>query len=274
MALKDAAPFAVAAWPFDEDFTDQVGDNDLAENNGPIALVPGKLGNAADFESSSSQFLSIADNDDVSMGDFDWMIRAWVNAETVISNASNIISKGSDVRLGVQIGRFSFVAGGVSIIHVAAGTVSPGTWYLLHAWHDSTNSIVGISVNVIVATASAGAVNENDSDLVIGSSWDGLIDDPLIMKDRFLDSDEIDEDINNGDGVPFANWKPPVPPDPYRPLKVEFSGTLHIRISEADELRSRVESEPTRSARTESSDELRKRVESVPTRRRRPGRAT
>lgn len=228
MALSDATAYAVAHWTLDESSgtrADSVGSNDLADYN-TVGVGTGKFGNAADFEASNSEYLYVTDNSDVSVGNTDWMFRAWVQLESIPSfpiiaskgwptpsaDAEFALfyrtSGGDGFELAVNIGTDSATAIKVSM------TASTGTWYLIHAWHDATNDILGISVNAGTPTTTSytAGVNDGTSNFVLGASpaqtlyWDGLIDDAVILKGYILDATERTADYNSGTGVAFADW--------------------------------------------------------------------
>src|SRR3990167_7395409 len=74
----------ISWWSLDEasgQRNDSHGSNHLTDNN-TVLSAAGKVGNAADFEKSNSEFLSIADNPNLSTGDIDFTIAIWVKPET------------------------------------------------------------------------------------------------------------------------------------------------------------------------------------------------
>jgi len=229
MALADAVPFAVAHWSLDEASgtrVDSVGANDLTDNN-TVGTAAGKFGNAADFESGSSESLSRTDNVDLSVGDIEWMIRCWVNLESepgemaivgkcVLGDTNNI-----DYRLrytGANGFDFFVTPDGVFGNRTTVSTgdigVTTGTWYLIHCWHDPVANEIGIAVNGGAAVTQAHSTGVFDGtgvftlgDLLgFGQFWDGLIDDVVILKGYILDATERTEDYAGGAGVAFEDW--------------------------------------------------------------------
>jgi hypothetical protein len=223
MALSDAAPFAVAAWTLDETSStrvDQVGANDLAEVNG-VASTTGKFSNAALFDSTSSEALTIADNTDLSAGDIKFLLRAWVSIENKdVSRA--IIGKygGSSFEYTlyyfVTSNRFVFEVNGTTFVTANNfGSPSLNTAYLVHAWHDPDANQIGISVNAGMADTASFSAGINDSNGAfdigrmssgLGFYWDGWIDDVVVLKGYLLDATERTADYNSGTGVAFADW--------------------------------------------------------------------
>lgn len=100
MALADAVSSAVAHWNLNESSgtrVDSVGSNDLTDNN-TVGVDTGKFGNAAYFDILNSEYLSINDNAALSMGDVDFMLRAWIKLESTASS-------------GVVIGKWNYSSG-------------------------------------------------------------------------------------------------------------------------------------------------------------------
>lgn len=216
MSLADAAPFAVAAWPFDEDFADQVGDNDLTNNNG-VTLAPGKFGNAAEFGSADT--LGRTHTSDLALGgSSSWMLRLWINsADWSGFSSRSVLSKGSSVILFKQpfssILVFQVFDSLGSATAVSLSLPTTNAWHLIHAWFDSINNQIGFSIDAgTPATASHPSVQTDTGDFQLGSGYEGLIDDPVLLKNYVLDATERTEDWDSGDGVVFANWLPAVPP--------------------------------------------------------------
>lgn len=225
MSLADAVPSAVAAWTLDEASgtrADSVGSNDLADNN-TVGSASGKFGNAGDFEASASEYLSIADNTDLSMGDVDFTIRAWAQLESdnhgcVVGKIGGGGNRAYQIQYIAGVGfRFAVTSDGATYNIVTAsnfGLASTGVWYLIHVWHDSTANEIGISINAGTANtlSHSGGVFDGNADFRIGSQvedslhWDGLIDDVVILKGYVLDATERTEDYNSGTGVAFADW--------------------------------------------------------------------
>lgn len=139
----------VSCWLTDESglLTDLHGSNNLTNNN-TVTLTTGEQGDAGDFEASSSQYLSHADNASLSItGDI--TIAAWIRLESATSNQSQcIVTKYADnVRAyafqfrnsgGTHAIRGIFSSGGTSadLMTVNISTLSLATWYHVVVTYD------------------------------------------------------------------------------------------------------------------------------------------
>ena len=216
MALSDNI---VAYWSL-TDLVDSAGSNTLT-NNGAATFVTGKVGNAGNFVAASNQYLSIADNADLSMGDIDFTIAAWVNFTTVA--ASGIVSKSSGATAATLEYAIYFFTGllrfqvsdGTTLTTRTASTFglpASGTWYYVVAWHDSVANTINICVNDGTpdsASYSAG-VQDSTHQFEIGRAFaainrdiDGLVDEVGIWK-RVLSGAEITELYNGGAGRDYT----------------------------------------------------------------------
>ncbi len=221
MALTDNL---VAFWELD-DLVDAHGANDLTNNNS-ATFATGKVGNAVDVERGSTQFLSRADNTDLSTGDIDWTLNAWVKVEAV-DGSNNLVFvakddsgnhaeyylfyQGSSSQFRLEVyGATGFGSQG-AVNATTFGSVSTGTWYMVTAWHDATNNQVGIAVNAGTADTaghSAGVIDGNGSfkigaDAFAADYFDGLIDQVGLWK-RVLTSGERTSLYNSGNGLSYA----------------------------------------------------------------------
>ena len=87
MALTDNL---ISVWEMDEasgDAIDAHGSNDLTDTN-TVAAAAGKINGARDFETGNSECFLLADNTDLSMGDIDFSITAWVQLESKTADRS------------------------------------------------------------------------------------------------------------------------------------------------------------------------------------------
>jgi hypothetical protein len=207
---------------------DSVASNDLTDSN-TVGSASGMFANAGDFERDNSESLTLADNDDVSLGDVSFMFRAWVRlesktgAQTILAKwgASNGVDREYWLRYFATPDRFEFVVddGSGSFPTVSAdnlGSPSTGTWYLIHAWHDASANQIGIAVNAGTANTTSwsagvlagsgmfrlGAVDESGGNHFL----DGLLDDVVLLEGYILDSIERAADYNDAMGVPFEDW--------------------------------------------------------------------
>lgn len=225
MALTDSL---VAYWRLDGDGVDAtLRGNDITPVG--VSWVAGLIGQAADLESTESDYLWRADNADLSMGDIDFTIAAWVKLESLVNGA--IVAKYTT--LGnqreylvlfnatdhVPNNRFSFtvsplgtITGLTTIDATAFGLPGTGTWYLVVAQHDATANTIGICVNA-GATDTAGyatgvfngTANFNIGRIEVTTTFypfDGLIDAVGIWK-RVLSAAEIAQLYNAGAGLDY-----------------------------------------------------------------------
>lgn len=217
MALTDDL---ISYWELDEASgtrADAHDDNDLTDNN-TVTSATGKVGDAADFERDNSEFLSIADNADVSTGDIDFTWALWVRPETLPAAAMAVLSKdnGSVWEYEIYISstgavRFYVENGGSSEeVTTPDITASNGTWLFIVAWHDATNNQLAIQVDngTPVAESYAGGVADTDNGLYFGAEsggvyFDGLIDQVGFWK-RVLTTDERTALYNSGNGLSYA----------------------------------------------------------------------
>ncbi len=219
----------VAYWSMDETSSgtsavtrnDSYGSNNLTDNNTTTSGT-GKINNAADFESSNSEFLEIADNLPLSTGDIDFTITAWINleSETAGTNRMTIVSKHESASVreyelyytGQTSDRLAFElfnSGGSSVCNVLAnnfGAVTTSTWYFITAWHDATANTCNISVNNGTAdsTAESGVPSDTTANLRVGAInttesqfLDGLVDEVGFWK-KTLSSQEKTDLYNSG----------------------------------------------------------------------------
>ena len=139
---------------------DCIGSNDLTDNN-TVGSAAGIQGNAADFEETAQEYLKTNDNPELSTGDIDFSITAWVMLESkTVGNHREIVVKGINNSSNLEyrlyyhtdLDRFVFeVADGTTLTDLANTTLgSPaiGQWYFLVAWHDAGGDTLNISVGV------------------------------------------------------------------------------------------------------------------------------
>lgn len=212
-----------ARWSFDETSgnpVDTIASITLTDTN-TVGTAAGKLGNARDFESGSSQYFICSDHANLSMGDIDFTILVWVNAESFGTDRT-IISKsaGSGIEYDLQYQsssqRFMFrvsTSGFASYDFIEAnnfGAPSTGTWYFIVCWHDSVANTINIQVNNGTADSKAysGGSYNSTNDFTIGATysgsqfWDGLIDEPVISK-SVLTAGERTTLWNSGNGLAY-----------------------------------------------------------------------
>lgn len=212
----------VSWWDLDETSGtryDAFGNNDLSDNN-TVGYAAGVSSNAADFVATNNEYLSIADNADVSMGNITFTIGFWVYISTdatypLVFKSTGTTSKEwyfyNVVNTGV---RFYVMDDGTgSAGHyttVTTGALSTGAWHYIMAWHKADTDIVGISLDngtPVTNTWTAG-VFDGTAPLRFGASdaalMSGRLDEVVIYK-RALTTDERTWLYNNGAGRSYAD---------------------------------------------------------------------
>ncbi len=181
-------------------------------DNGTVTSNTGIIGNAGQFTAANNEYLSHADSADLSVGNIDFTLAAWVYMDTKPSE-TYIVSKGASEYylryLGGGTDRFQFVVeGGFTVSANNLGSPSTSTWYFIVAWHDSVNDQLGISVNdgtPNTVSYSSGVTDTTDV-FNIGTvlnltsvDWNGRIDEVGFWK-KVLSAAERTELYNAGAG--------------------------------------------------------------------------
>lgn len=221
MALIDGL---ISFWEFEEaggaTREDAHGVNDLTDNN-TVQTATGVVGFCADFEFNNSEFLSRVDNADLSFGDEDFTICAWVWFESK-TNYMGIVCKHAsppDQEYGLYydqaVDRINWFvsADGTAIGQVNASTLgSPATatWYFVVCWHDSVGNTLKICVDdgTVDSAAWANGVRDGTNIFTVGNLgttnfMDGLID-QVGLWGRVLTAAEITDLYNAGNGRDYA----------------------------------------------------------------------
>ena len=216
----------IAWWTLNEESgtrADSHGSNTLADNN-TVLYAAGKIGNAADFERSTSEYLSIADNAALSFADEDFTIGAWVKPESYNAQNAGIMGKysiiGGDLEYELYYSagaaKFKFIVSNDGTASAEAisttGSVATGSWHFVVGWHDSVNNEIGIQVSggTDFTTAHTTGVNDGALNFNIGQRagglnyWDGLVDEAFVYG-RVLTSDERTWLYNSGSGRTYSD---------------------------------------------------------------------
>ena len=178
--------------------------------NGP-AVTLGKIGQALDFVSASTQYVSLGTGINPNAVTYS----AWIKA-TSFPNAYNTIisrSNGSTVysqyfiKSTGKVAVFVRSGGGSDISYNGTGsnTLTAGNWYHVAFTYDSTSGLKGYVNGSIDGTAAAnGAISITATNIRIGSDpgiasreWNGIIDDVRIYN-RALSADEVYQLYNMG----------------------------------------------------------------------------
>ncbi|MBI3335907.1 MAG: laminin G domain-containing protein [Candidatus Portnoybacteria bacterium] len=195
---------------------------DLDDSGTRYDSVTQGVGPAAQFTSTNSEYLSIADNASLSIGAVSFTWAAWVYLDSKTGVTANLISKMSvDNEYYVEYGstpdRFAFqVYSGPSLPSggIAAstfGSPSTATWYFIVAWRDSVAQTINISINngaVDSTTYSETNVYDGASELRIGrygtTYYNGRIALVGLWK-KVLSSAERTELYNSGKGYAYRD---------------------------------------------------------------------
>lgn len=220
----------VAAWELEEASAgrnDSYGDNVLSSAN-LVGRGTGKVGFAADFERSSSQYLVADNNVPLQMGDVDFSIAAWVNLESkagsmsIVAKDVNSPANSRDYTLDFDFAslmfRFYINGGGAPDLIVSSADVfdpALATWFFLVAWHDAAGDTLNLQINNGTPNShtTSGAVPQtSNAPFQIGARaylgfedyFDGLIDQVFIWR-RTLTIAERTGLYNGGNGLSYAD---------------------------------------------------------------------
>lgn len=197
----------VSFWNLDEESStrvDSIGSNDLTDNN-TVLFGAGQVSNAADFESTNSESLSITDASQTGLEPSSaFTILAWYKPESLVTGT--LIDKFD----GANGYKFR-VAGAVTVLNTAGAATNAvsslvaGTFTHLGAvWDGSTQRIYFDSKDD--ASSSSSGLNLNTTiDFLIGAQTesgptnfaDGLMDEALFAE-RYFREEEIKACYNKG----------------------------------------------------------------------------
>ena len=150
----------ISYWKMDEasgDAIDVHGTNTLTDNN-TVDTYSGKINTGRFFNSTNSEFFSIASNSTLQTGNIGFTFQVWVRLEsatasrTIISKSTSLSSGGKEYSLFYS---GSFVSWSFEVDDSTTGftvlnsyeAATAGVWYCIHAWQDITSGEIGLSVN-------------------------------------------------------------------------------------------------------------------------------
>jgi len=211
----------IAYWKLDEASgtrNDSKGANHLTDNN-TVTQAVGKVGNAAQFTLANSEYLSIADNADLSAGDIGFTIACWVYPDS-IGVTQEVLEKAPaglgneateyEIRLNGTTLTFR-VGDNISPVNIdVAGAISAGVWHFIVAWHDPVANTINVQVNngTIYSEARTTGSYNSAGDFVIGRQVDnayyfgGRIDEVGFWK-KVLTAQERTDLYNGGSGSTY-----------------------------------------------------------------------
>lgn len=215
-----------AYWKLDEASgtrNDSHGSNHLTDNN-TVTAATAKLGTyAAEFTPGNQEYLSLADNADLSVSDIDFAFSLWLYIYDATGTYGILSKDGSngatggcyELRLGDTSRRLTWLirqSGGGDCARVTAdnfGNLSSNTWYHVVVWHDAVNNVAGISINGTANTVSTtGTPFDNGGIFALGAHsylsqyYNGRIDEVGFWK-RMLTSQERSDLYNGGAGLAY-----------------------------------------------------------------------
>ena len=200
--------------------------NDLTSVN-TVASGTGLLASAADLEFSNAEYLGIASNGDVQLGDLDFWIQLWFKRESADTESPMLISKCGSIAIASQTEYQIrlFGVGNPVVLNVAlsngttrtvfAGTsgIALNTWYRVLLIHDAVNDRVKVwlnntleidqaySLGCLASTRPFNIGANNNSALSAG--FDGLIDEVTLAKDGAPTDEEASILYNEGTPLPY-----------------------------------------------------------------------
>lgn len=208
-------------WKLDEASGNRTGEfrGIVLTDTNTVMSAAGKIGNAAQFVRANSEYLTTADDADISTGDISYSWSVWVKASSLPIEYMGIVGKdGSSSNREFMLAidnaskfTFNVYNGSTNVGGVTAnalGAISTGVWYHIICWHDPDRNEIGIRVNDQYENVSAttGSPVDTIHALDIGRMWDsatycfdGLIDEAGFWKRQFTPA-EITALYNGGNG--------------------------------------------------------------------------
>ncbi len=178
---------------------------------------------------ANEEYLSHADDADLTTGDIDFTWTGWVWLDSKPSGYTAAVTKWDGVNSQNEYAlyfsegddRFTFLvssdgtdAANVQVFANSFGSPSTGTWYFIACWHDATANTINIQVNdgtIDTTNTSAGVFSgtaalhfgADNNGATAASFWDGRIDSVSFWK-RVLTSGERTQLYNGGAGLDFV----------------------------------------------------------------------
>jgi hypothetical protein len=177
------------------------------------------------FLSASSQYLSVADNTQLSVQNIDFALCAWVKLTT--KTTTQVIASKYDtsnqrnymVYYDTASDRFKFIVSPDGIIAPATatadalGAVSVGIWYFVVCWHDAVGDTINIQINngTTNSVAHSTGVHDGTAPFALGVNFvtgaasnflNGEIDEVAFWKRNLTAAEKIAL-YNNGNGISY-----------------------------------------------------------------------
>jgi len=190
---KDWEQHLYGHWKFDETATTIIA-SDASGNNrhGVISggsWTSGRLDGA--IQLNGSQNISVFNNEEFN-GNNKFTIMAWIKPSTVISSSSAIIEKHNGALgwkfSGDELGRLSLTLNGTSLSGTTA-TIGTGVWHhVAVSWNTAGSVIFYVDGNVDRILSGSFPVTINSENVIIGSGFDGAIDDVRCYGDTITEN--------------------------------------------------------------------------------------
>lgn len=203
---------------------DDIGGNTLTDGN-TVTQAVGKVGNAAQYTAANSEFLALADNAALSMGDIDFTLAAWVYLDSktairpIISKYGGAGNREYILRYNSGNDRFDFLVSNdgtnsAPLVTAATfGSPSLATWSFVVGWHDSVANTLNIQINngTVDSAAHTTGVFDGNTAFEVGSRtigsqfFDGRVDQAAVWK-RVLTTQERTDLYSGGVGLAFSQF--------------------------------------------------------------------
>lgn len=203
---------------------DAVGTKDLTDNN-TVGTATGKINGARDFVRANSEYLSSSDSS-FAPGDTNYSWSGWVYFNTAPTTEQYLIGKDQETSREYSLRSYDsggngklqwtvFDSGGNPRTVDWSGTVTTSTWYFVALYHDTTNNLIGISVDggaYVTAAAATAHAAAGATDMTLGERkygggeqkpLDGRLDMVGFWAGHVLSDAEVDELYNAGTGVQY-----------------------------------------------------------------------
>ena len=208
---------------------DSHGSNDLTDNN-TVGFGTGIISNAADFEATNSEYLSITDAAqtglDLGSGGTDFSISLWANFESLpgsgtyrtffwkwnsgTNNRQYILdlTNASGTYKSAVLLSSNGLAGAYSDESVSLGSLSTATWYHIVYVYDASAGTLAVYLNNSLAGTHTGtptSIFNGNADFWIANGQgfqDGLLDEIGVWS-KALDTTEISQLYNSGAALAY-----------------------------------------------------------------------
>lgn len=198
---------------------DSKSTNHLTDKN-TVTSTTGKIGAAAEFNSANSERLFKTDNAELSTGDIQFYVAAWVYATLDDGTAQCVVSKGGasgdrswELHANWATNKFDFTvySNANAATTVSTGTITTSTWYFVECWHDSVSNTIGVAINRTETTSAySNGVKDDTGNFTIGARntgnyLTGRVDELGFWKNYIPDSTRKNFLYNSGTGRSFTD---------------------------------------------------------------------